>query len=316
MLSWQGWITWKIKQALQPGEFAIEAIQSLYDQLLEKGSLSARDALEVGCMVEVTDVNDLDEDIEIAEGAEDVTLIFTALRSGSYNHYWAFDKALKSMGVEEGCCALGEAYCKTPDEYPASNGGHDHEGQMDNGMGYGQGNGMGHGGKPDQTPIQGVGDTIAQTPAVDLTEEQAETLAYMWNEEKLAKDIYNTLYETWGLQTLTNIANKSEVNHEKALSPVFKNSLLFLDGHPRPVAHVLPHPGQVVEYRGLSNVGITREGDDLHRHATTSDFLYQDLRRHSSAHRKPHTAHGNDERTDRIGFQHLDGCPGCDAHGD
>ena len=119
-------------KALAPGEYSVPEVQELYDTLYAKGSQSLQDALEVGCMVEVTDVNDLNEDIEIAEGAEDLVLVFGFLRSGSYNHYWAFDRALKNIGVSEGCCSLGAEYCKTPEEYPSSNR-------------QGQGNGLGNG---------------------------------------------------------------------------------------------------------------------------------------------------------------------------
>ncbi|MEA3418851.1 MAG: DUF2202 domain-containing protein [Campylobacterota bacterium] len=108
-------------RAFAPGEFGIQEIKDLYDALYTKGSQSQEAALKVGCMVEVTDVNDLDEDIAIAQGAADLVAVFENLRAGSYNHYWAFDKALKNMGVAEGCASLGEEYAKTPEEYPASN---------------------------------------------------------------------------------------------------------------------------------------------------------------------------------------------------
>ncbi len=100
------------------GQFPVEEVQYLYDTLYAKGITSAQDALEVGCMVEVTDVNDLDRDIALAEGdgASDVVDIFNFLRDGSYNHYWAFDKGLKNMGISDGCCSLGDDYCHP--EYP------------------------------------------------------------------------------------------------------------------------------------------------------------------------------------------------------
>ncbi len=119
--------------ALAAGEYTIPAIKSLYDTLYAKGSQSAQDALEVGCMVEVTDINDLNERIAEASDVPDLVQAFEFLRNGSYNHYWAFDSALKGMGVSEGCCVLGSEYCKTPEEYPANNG-------MANG-----GTGAGHG---------------------------------------------------------------------------------------------------------------------------------------------------------------------------
>ncbi len=60
--------------------------------------------LEFGCILpHVTDVNDLDEYIELAEADEatDIVEAFNVLRTGSYHHYWAFDQALKNMGVED-----------------------------------------------------------------------------------------------------------------------------------------------------------------------------------------------------------------------
>ena len=104
------------------GKYDVPAIQELYDTLYAKGIKSRQDALEVGCMVEVTDVDDLDKYIAYAEeaNATDILEGFKILREGSYNHYWAFDKGLKNMGVSEGCAVLGEQYAKTKEEYPSS----------------------------------------------------------------------------------------------------------------------------------------------------------------------------------------------------
>ena len=104
------------------GQYDIPAIQALYDALYAKGSDSAQDSLEVGCMVEVTDINDLDHYLTLAEASDaaDVTAAFEVLRDGSYRHYWAFDNGLKNLGISEGCCSLGTIdginYCHS--EYP------------------------------------------------------------------------------------------------------------------------------------------------------------------------------------------------------
>ena len=109
------------------GVYDIPAIQELYDLLYDKGMASKQAALEVGCMVEVVDIDDLNEYIELAEesNAADVLDAFTILRDGSYKHYWAFDKGLKNMGITDGCCslapALGHEYCQ-PDYPQESNG--------------------------------------------------------------------------------------------------------------------------------------------------------------------------------------------------
>ena len=92
------------------GVYDIAKIQELYDTLYALGQNSQESALKVGCMVEVTDINDLDEYIKQAQdsNASDVEEAFNFLRKGSYNHYWAFDSALKNLGVTNGCYYEGD----------------------------------------------------------------------------------------------------------------------------------------------------------------------------------------------------------------
>jgi hypothetical protein len=124
-------------ETMPSGKYGVEAIQNLYDLLYEKGTQSQQDALEVGCMVEVTDVNDLNHYIDVAKDADanDIVDAFTVLRDASYNHYWAFDKGLKDLGVSDGCCSLGTIdgvnYCHS--EYPKN------EDMAIQGNGYGYG---------------------------------------------------------------------------------------------------------------------------------------------------------------------------------
>jgi len=111
---------------MESGTYDIAEIQSLYDTLMALGT-DEIEALKVGCMVEVTDVDDLNRDIALAEasGASDVVTVFGYLRNGSYNHYWSFDADLKNRGVDEGCCVLGVIggvdYCHP--EYPQNENG-------------------------------------------------------------------------------------------------------------------------------------------------------------------------------------------------
>jgi hypothetical protein len=46
----------------------------------------------------------------------------------------------------------------------------------------------------------------------ELSAAEAEALSYMREEEKLAHDVYLTLYEKWGLATFQNIANSEQVH--------------------------------------------------------------------------------------------------------
>lgn len=118
-----GYINTSIED-MEAGTYDIAKIQQLHDDLVLQGSASDIDALQVGCIIEVVDVHDLDEYIGLAHesDAADIETVFTSLRQGSYNHYWAFDKALKNKSISTGCCSLGDEYCKTEAEYPPSNG--------------------------------------------------------------------------------------------------------------------------------------------------------------------------------------------------
>ena len=76
-----------------PGVFVNEELQSLYNELLAKGLTSAKDALEVGRMVEITDIEDIDVMIA-GNPPEDVRLVLDRLRAGSESHLDAFERQL------------------------------------------------------------------------------------------------------------------------------------------------------------------------------------------------------------------------------
>ena len=63
------------------------------------------------------------------------------------------------------------------------------------------------------------GEMGSQTPNYaigEISQAEADGLAFMREEEKLARDVYLTLYETWGLMPFTNIA-ASEQTHTDAV---------------------------------------------------------------------------------------------------
>jgi len=69
------------------------------------------------------------------------------------------------------------------------------------------GNGNGNGGNGN-----GTGTSVLDLPASDLNADETAALLYMREEEKLARDVYNFLYTTWGQSTFQNIA-ASEQKH-------------------------------------------------------------------------------------------------------
>ena len=117
-----GYMTTPIEN-MQAGRYDISEIQKLYDDLVSQGSTSEIEALKVGCIIEVVDINDLNRDIALAEkeNASDIVTVFKFLRNGSYSHYWSFYEGLKNKGVADGCCSLGTTYCHP--EYPQNENG-------------------------------------------------------------------------------------------------------------------------------------------------------------------------------------------------
>jgi hypothetical protein len=60
---------------------------------------------------------------------------------------------------------------------------------------------------------------IAALPEQALSDEENSGLVFMREEEKLARDVYNVLYDTWGVQIFSNIA-QSEQTHTEAVRTI------------------------------------------------------------------------------------------------
>lgn len=75
------------------GVFNDTELQTLYNELLAKGSKSAVDAYEVGVAIEVLDIDDLTKMLATAKDA-DVIAMMENLRKGSENHLRAFNNQL------------------------------------------------------------------------------------------------------------------------------------------------------------------------------------------------------------------------------
>jgi hypothetical protein len=79
--------------ALGPGEFLNPDLQGLYYQLLAKGRLSIVDAIEVGVIIEETDIEDIDALLQETT-KNDIKRVYSNLLDGSYNHLAAFNSHL------------------------------------------------------------------------------------------------------------------------------------------------------------------------------------------------------------------------------
>ena len=80
------------------GEFILPELQDLYDTLIAQGEPSLRAALEVGILIEETDITDLDDAIAaMPSDASDIIRVFENIQEGSLNHLEAFEYSLSQL---------------------------------------------------------------------------------------------------------------------------------------------------------------------------------------------------------------------------
>jgi hypothetical protein len=75
------------------GEFYNKDLQKMYDDLIEKGSKSKQDALQVGKLIEETDIKDLEQAIKNSKNTYTIQVYSNLLRA-SQNHLQAFNRQL------------------------------------------------------------------------------------------------------------------------------------------------------------------------------------------------------------------------------
>lgn len=78
------------------GEFNNQIVQTLYDQLIARGSISALDAYKVGAYIEEIDIKDLEEAISSTQ-VSDLASVYTQLMNASYNHLRAFTRQIIAL---------------------------------------------------------------------------------------------------------------------------------------------------------------------------------------------------------------------------
>lgn len=76
--------------AKDPGVFSNPDLQALYDALIIQGNSSAIEALNVGVIIEETDIEDLEKALDLTDH-RDIKRVYTNLMAGSYNHLAAFE---------------------------------------------------------------------------------------------------------------------------------------------------------------------------------------------------------------------------------
>ncbi len=198
------------------GVFTNPDLQTLYNTLIEQGSGSLVEALRVGAAIEEIDILDLFERIEAANDYTDITWIYGHLENGSENHLRAFVAALASQGVTYEPQYLDE---ETYDRI--INGSH-----------------------------------IPPIPSdTTLTDDQKAALQFMREEEKLARDVYITFYQQYGVRVFNNISRSEQAHMNSVLR------LLNIYGVEDPVGDngvgVFTNPDLQTLYNALIEQGST-----------------------------------------------------------
>jgi hypothetical protein len=80
------------------GIFTDAAVQTLYNDLVAKASVSITEAYKTGALIEEMDIKDLKEALSGTTN-ENVTLVFDNLLNGSRNHLRAFTRQLTTLGI-------------------------------------------------------------------------------------------------------------------------------------------------------------------------------------------------------------------------
>jgi hypothetical protein len=79
------------------GVFANPELQTLYNDLVAKGTVSVEEALTVGVLIEELDIRDLQAEIDTSDN-EDIDLVYENLLRGSRNHLRSFMSQLTQRG--------------------------------------------------------------------------------------------------------------------------------------------------------------------------------------------------------------------------
>jgi hypothetical protein len=139
----------------------------------------------------------------------------------------------------------------------------------------GRGGGFGNGQPSDERFTESLAEMISELELSDLNDSEAEGLIFMFEEEKLARDVYATLYEIWNYPIFANIGG-SEQQHMDALA-------MLLTRYELPMPMTATAPGEFESeklqsvYDELVATGKNSLVDALSVGATVEDLDIADL---------------------------------------
>jgi len=126
-----------------------------------------------------------------------------------------------------------------------------------------------------QVDAEQLDEALTFTTASELTEEEIAGLLFMREEEKLARDVYLTLYDQWGLALFSNIAD-SEATHMDSVLTLIERYGLDDPAVDQPVGSFINSDLQQL-YDELVAAGSTSLGDALKVGAAIEEIDILDL---------------------------------------
>lgn len=130
---------------------------------------------------------------------------------------------------------------------------------------------------PTATPLPFPSPVNTPVTSAGLTADQAETLSFMREEEKLARDVYTTLYDQWGIQAFSNIAS-SEQRHMDTMAEKL-DSYNLVDPVTDDTVGVFTNPELASLYQDLVAKGSQSAQDALHVGAYIEELDILDLQK-------------------------------------
>lgn len=142
---------------------------------------------------------------------------------------------------------------------------------------------------------------VSALPVQEISEEEKQGLLYMREEEKLARDVYITLFDKWGVQIFSNIS-QSEQTHTEAVrailvkynikDPVVNDAVgVFVNSDLKKLFDDLTTRGKVSVEEALSVGALIEDLDifDLQKNISKTDnedikLVYENLMRGSRNH--------------------------------
>ncbi len=116
---------------------------------------------------------------------------------------------------------------------------------------------------------------LASLPVESLSDTEKTDLLFMREEEKLARDVYQTLYEKWGTKIFSNIAQSEQTHTETIRNLLEKYNVT--DPVTDDTVGVFQNEELQLLYSDLINKGLQSEVDALKVGATIEDLDIKDL---------------------------------------